>query len=176
MGGTSVERVRSAPAASGWAAAGTVAAYAAAILAFGYALVSLYWAFGGEGLVSTVGGYVQSFARQGGAGPVLVAAAATLAKLVGVLLALALVRPWGRVISRRWLLAVAVAASAVLVLYGGANVVGGILVLSGAIHPSGAVDRNALRWHAELWDLWFLVWGLSLAVATAGYWRRTAAG
>jgi hypothetical protein len=64
----------------------------------------------------------------------------------------------------------------VLVLYGGASVVAGILVLSGAVHPPGPVDRNALRWHVELWDLWFLVWGLLLAVATAGYWRRTAAG
>jgi hypothetical protein len=155
--------------------AAAVAAYGAAIIAFAYALVSLYWAFGGDGLISTVGGYVQSFARQGGAGPVLVAAAATLAKVLGGFLALALVRPWGRVIPRPWLLTVAVAASAVLVLYGGAAVLAGVLVLSGAIHPSGAVDRNALRWHVELWDLWFLVWGLLLAVATAGYWRRTAA-
>jgi hypothetical protein len=155
--------------------AAPVAAYGAAIISFAYALVSLYWAFGGEGLISTVGGYVQSFARQGGAGPVLVAAAATLAKVLGGFLALALVRPWGRVIPRPWLLTVAVAASAVLVLYGGAAVLAGVLVLSGAIHPSGAVDRNALRWHVELWDLWFLVWGLLLAVATAGYWRRTAA-
>jgi hypothetical protein len=156
--------------------AAAVAAYGAAILAFAYALVSLYWAFGGDGLVSTVGGYVQSFARRGGAGPVLVAAAATLAKVLGGFLALALIRPWGRVIPRPWLVTVAVAASAVLVLYGGASVVAGILVLSGAVHPPGTVDRNALRWHVELWDLWFLVWGLLLAVATAGYWRRTAAG
>jgi hypothetical protein len=152
-----------------------VAAYGAATLAFAYAMVSLYWAFGGDGLISTVGGYVQSFAHQGGANAVLVATAATLAKVLGGFLALALVRPWGRVIPRPWLLTVAVAASAVLVLYGGAAVVAGVLVLSGAVHPSGAVDRNALRWHVELWDLWFLVWGLLLAVATAGYWRRTAA-
>jgi len=35
---------------------GTAAAYAAAIVAFAYALVSLYWAVGGHGLVSTVAG------------------------------------------------------------------------------------------------------------------------
>jgi hypothetical protein len=137
--------------------------------------VSFYWAFGGTGLVSTVGGYVQSFARHGGPGAALVAAAAALAKVAGVLLALALVRPWGRRVPRRWLLGVAVAASVVLVLYGGAAVLAGALVLSGAVHPSGAVDRNALRWHVSLWDLWFLVWGLCMAVATEGYRRRTAA-
>jgi hypothetical protein len=32
----------------------------------------------------------------------------------------------------------------------------------------------ALRWHVALWDLWFLVWGILPALATVGYWRRTA--
>jgi hypothetical protein len=105
---------------------------------------------------------------------VLIAAAATLAKVVGGLLALALVRPWGRAVPRRWLLWVAVAASAVLVVYGGSNVAAQLLVLSGAYHPAGTVDRNVLRWHLELWDLWFLLWGVLLAIATAGYRRRTA--
>ena len=71
----------------GWPPAGVVAAYAAAIVAFGYALVSLYWA-------------------------------------------------------------------------------------AGVIHPSGSVDRTALRWHVGLWDLWFLVWGILLALAVAGCRRR----
>jgi phage shock protein PspC (stress-responsive transcriptional regulator) len=92
---TGTEKGRSAPAASGWPAVGTVTAYAAAIVAFASALMSLYWALGGHALVSTIGGYVEQFARRGGALPVLIALAATLAKLAGGLLALALVRPWG---------------------------------------------------------------------------------
>ena len=103
------------PAAAGGRTAGTVAAYAAAVVAFAYALVSLYWAVGGHRLISTVGGYVAHLAREGGAVPVLVALAAVTAKVAGGLLALALVRPWGRVIPRRWLLAVATAASVLLV-------------------------------------------------------------
>ena len=165
---------QSAPAASGWPAAGTVTAYAAAIVAFAYALVSLYWALGGHALVSTVGGYVEQFARRGGALPVLIALAATLAKVAGGLLALALVRPWGRIVSRGWLLAGSAGASALLVVYGGASVLLGALVLLGVIHPPGSVDRTALRWHVGVWDLWFLVWGILLALAIAGYWRRTA--
>jgi len=161
------------PAATGRRTAGTVAAYAAAVFAFGYALVSLYWAAGGHRLVSTVGGYVARFAREGGAVPVLVALAATAAKVAGGLLALALVRPWGRVIPRRWLLAGSTAASVLLVGYGGLYVVVGALVLSGVIHPGGGVDRTALRWHVGVWDLWFLVWGILLALATVSYWRRT---
>ena len=55
-----------------------------------------------------------------------------------------------------------------------ARVLAGALVLAGAIHPAGGVDRTALRWHAGVWDLWFLVWGILLALATIGYRQRTA--
>jgi Protein of unknown function (DUF3995) len=164
----------SAPATSAWSVVGAAAAYAAAIIAFAYALVSLYWAVGGHGLVSTVGGYVEQFARRGGAVPVLVALAATVAKVAGGLLALALVRPWGRVVPRRWLLLGSAGASVLLAVYGGLNVLAGALVLSGAIHPAGGADRTALRWHVGVWDLWFLVWGIVLALAAIGYRRRTA--
>jgi hypothetical protein len=50
-----------------------------------------------------------------------------------------------------------------------AEVTAEALVETGAIKPSGSVDWTALRWHLELWDPWFLVWGLLLAVATRGY-------
>ena len=176
MGRTRVENGHSTAAASGWSAVGTVTAYAAAIVALAYALISLYWALGGHALVSTIGGYVEQFARRGGAIPVLVALAATLAKVVGGLLALALVRPWGRVVPRGWLLMGSAGASVLLVVYGGLNVLLGALVLSGVIHPAGSVDRTALRWHVGVWDLWFLVWGILLALATVGYRRRTATG
>jgi uncharacterized membrane protein len=107
---------------------------------------------------------------------VLLALAAAVAKAVGGLLALALVRPFRRVIPRGWLLAGSAAASALLVVYGGLNVLLGALVLSRIIHPAGNVDRTALRWHVGVWDLWFLVWGILLALATVGYRRRTATG
>jgi hypothetical protein len=151
-----------------------VTAYAAAIVAFAYALMSLYWTLGGHALVSTIGGYVEQFARRGGALPVLIALAATLVKVVGGLLPLALVRPWGRMVPRGWLLSGSAGASALLVVYGGLNVLLGALVLLGVIHPTASVDRTALRWHVGVWDLWFLVWGILLALATVGYWRRTA--
>jgi len=174
MGRTGAGSERSAPASSRLPAAGTVAAYAAGFVAFGYALVSLYWALGGRGLVSTIGGYVEQSARRGGLAPVLLALAATAAKVAGGLLALALVRPWGRAVPRAWLLIGAAGASVLLIAYGGLYVLGGALVLSGVIHPSGHVDRTALRWHVGVWDMWFLVWGILLALATVGYWRRTA--
>jgi Protein of unknown function (DUF3995) len=131
--------------------------------------VSLYWAAGGRALISTVGGYVQQFASRGGAAPLLAALAVAALKLAGGLLALALVRPWGRAVRRRWLLTVSAGASMLLVIYGGLNVLLGGLVLAGVIHPGGGVDRTALRWHVGVWDMWFLVWGVVLGLATIGY-------
>jgi hypothetical protein len=165
---------RAAEAGLGPCALSTVAAYAAATVAFAYALVSLYWAVGGHRLISTVGGYAEQLARDGGAVAVLVAVAVAAAKVAGGLLALALVRPCRRAIPRAWLLIVSVGTSLLLVVYGGLNVAAGALVLAGLIHPAGSVDRTALRWHVGVWDLWFLVWGILLALASAGYWRRTA--
>ena len=63
-----------------------------------------------------------------------------------------------------------------LTAYGGLYVLGGALVLSGVIHPSGHVDRTALRWHVAVWDLWFLVWGILLALAALSFRQRTANG
>jgi hypothetical protein len=116
---------------------------------------------------------VEQFARRGGAVPVLIALAAAVAKVIGGLLALALVRPSGRAVPRRWLLVGSGAASLLLIAYGGVNVLGGALVLAGVTHPAGGADRTALRWHVGVWDLWFLVWGILLALAAVGYGRRT---
>ena len=124
------------PAPSGRATSATVAAYAAAAAALSNALVSAYWALSGRGLISTVGGYVTQFAHQKGAAPVLLALGAAAAKAAGGLLALALVRLWGRVIPRGWLLAGSAGASALLLVYGGLNVLLAALVLS-EHHPPG---------------------------------------
>jgi Protein of unknown function (DUF3995) len=154
---------------------GTICAYGAAVVAFGYAVVSLYWAVGGTGLLSTVGGYAETAAQHGGAEAVVLGLATVVVKVLGGLLALALARDWARSWSRAippsWLLIVSAAASLVLIVYGAVIVLAGVLVLGGAIHPSGDVDQAALRWHTGVWDLWFLVWGILLAVATVSYWR-----
>ncbi len=94
--------------------------------------------------------------------------------MIGGLLALALVRPRGRVVPRPWLLIGSAGASVLPVARGGPNVLIGALVLAGVIQPAGSMDRSALRWQLAVWDLWFLVWGILLALATVAYWRRRA--
>src|SRR5258708_5509568 len=138
--------------------------------------MSVYCAVGGHALVSTIGVYVEQWARRGGALPVPVALAATLAKVAGGLLALALVRPWGRVVPRGWLLIGSAGASVLLMVYGGLNGLLGALLLSGVIHPAGSLDRTALRWHAGGWERWILVGGILLALGTLGYRALAATG
>jgi hypothetical protein len=63
-------------------------------------------------------------------------------------------------------------ASTVLVVWGGANVLVGSLVLGDVISPSTVVDERSLRWHVFLWDAWFLAWGVLLAIALVCLRRR----
>jgi hypothetical protein len=134
---------------------------------------SFYWALGGTAGLATVGGTIEQLGRAHDPAGVALGAGAGLLKVAGGLLALALARPWGRAVPRRLLLGAAWAASTVLTAYGGLLVVVGALVLTGVINPSGPVDRTALRWHVMVWDLWFLVWGLLLAVAAWHDGRRS---
>lgn len=152
---------------------GMIAAYGAAVLAFAYAAVSLYWTAGGTALLATVGGAIEHLARRGGLSAIALGSAVIVLKVADGMLSLALIRPWGRAIPPALLRWTAAIASAALICYGGLQVAAGALVLSGLVHPSGAVDRTALRWHAGLWDSWFLLWGLLLAVATVAGWPQT---
>jgi hypothetical protein len=146
-----------------------VAAYAAFALALGYAVVSLYWAAGGTRGLGTLGGSIERLARSRDAGAATVISIVIVLKLTGALLALALVRRWGHRLPRRLLLIAGGVAAAVLILYGGVEVIGEALVETQAITPSGHVDWRALRWHLGVWDLWFLIWGVALAVAVLAY-------
>lgn len=141
------------------------AAYAACALALLSAVPSFYWALGGTAGLDTVGGAIEELALSHDAKGVALGAGAGVVKLAGGLLALALVRPWGRVVPRRLRLGAAWGGSVILTLYGGLLVAVGALVLTGVIDPSGPVDRTALRWHVMLWDAWFLAWGLMLGAA-----------
>lgn len=135
------------------------AALVAAALAFASAAVSLYWTLGGTALLDTVGGTFEELARERSAGALALGAVVVVAKVGAGLVALALRRP------RRRLAVLALAGGVLVALYGGVLVCVGALVLAGVIVPSEPVDRYALRWHVFVWDLWFVVWGIALALA-----------
>jgi hypothetical protein len=151
------------------------AAYVAAALAFASSAVSLFWTVGGTWLLDTVGGSIERLARTRSAGALMLGAAAVLAKLLAGFLALGLVRPWGARLWARLLMAANTLASVILLTWGGANACVGALVLSGVISPTSDPDKRALVWHVFVWDLWFVVWGVMLALAVAGYRRERRA-
>src|SRR5215218_9732206 len=122
------------------------AAYAACALALLYAVPSFYWALGGTAGLDTVGGAIEELGRSRDPAGVALGIGAGVLKVAGALLALALVRPWGRVIPRRLLGGAAWTASVVLTAYGGLLVVVGALVLTGVHQPrrSGRPDGAAV--------------------------------
>lgn len=147
-------------------------AYVASALAIASAGFSVFWTFGGTLLLDTVGGSIEVLARSRSSSALALGAATSLAKLGAAVSAVALVRPWGRCVPERVLLGVNGLVSALLIGWGGANVLAGTLALTGMISPADGLDERALRWHVFVWDLWFLVWGVALARALVG-WRRT---
>src|SRR3954452_13157168 len=99
------------------------AAQLAAGLAFASAALSLYWTAGGTLLLDTVGGAIEDLARERSLGAIALGTATVLLKVAAGVLALALAHAPGGGRRRRFLLLTNGAASAILCVWGGANVV-----------------------------------------------------
>jgi Protein of unknown function (DUF3995) len=142
-----------------------VAALAAFLLGVLYAAVSAYWGLGGTGLLDTVGGALERAGRAGSAGLIAVVWVTVVLKLLAAVVGLLAVLEPPSSGSRRRRLArrAAWAAALILVFYGGLLTLVGLLVQLNVVPASADADQKALRWHAYLWDPWFLVWGLLLA-------------
>ncbi len=144
-------------------------ALAALLVGVMYAGMSAYWGFGGTGLLDTIGGTLEREGRAGNAGLLVVLWVTVVLKLAAAILGLvAVLRPrWVRPRHRQVARRAAWACALILVLYGGVLTVVGVLVQLDLVHASGNADHKALRWHAYLWDPWFLLWGVFLAAALA---------
>lgn len=143
------------------------AARAAAAVGVLYAAVSAYWGLGGTAWLDTVGGAFQREAHSGSPGLVVVVWLTVLVKLAVAGLGVAAVDR-GRRLSfgrRRRVRLAAWAAAVILSLYGGVLSIVGWLLQLGVIAAAAHANHRALRWHAFLWDPWFLVWGLLLVFA-----------
>jgi len=151
------------------------AGYAACAWAFTFAAVSFYWAAGG-----TVGVTMNAPAITGPVlardpGWIAILWATGVLKVIAGLLALALVRPWGRLFPR-WLLTIAAWGTvAVMGLYeGAASLIQHALMVAGVIETPAGLGSTSARWHLLLWDPWWLVEGILFGTA-AWYYSRDSA-
>lgn len=148
------------------------AAYAAAAVAFLFAVPSVYWGLGGTVGLDTLGGAIEERALARDAALMVANWVAVVLKIGGGVLALTLVRPWGRRLPFRLLRGVSATAAVLLVLYGTLQTVSVLVVHLGVIEPAAPVEPSVLLWRLLLWEPWFLVWGLLLGLAMIGANRR----
>jgi hypothetical protein len=146
-------------------AAAWVAAVLGLVVGLPYAAISAYWAIGGTALLDTVGGVFEQAGRSGGTAVRIGLWAVVLVKIAaGALPVLALSRilgsGWHRLV---WVLTWVDAV--ILTLYGLVLTIAGLLIQADVVHTRADADHLALRWHAYLWDPWFLLWGLLAGAA-----------
>ncbi len=154
-----VSTPRKAPPSFAWAG------YVAFVWGFAFAGISFYWAAGGTLGIDTIGASIERMGRAHERTVLIGVWATGFLKVLGALLALALVRPWGIRLPRRLIAVLGWGAAVLLTLYGGIWVVVEALVASGALKPAEPVDWKPLLWHLYLWDMSFLIWGLLFALA-----------
>ena len=138
------------------------AAYAACAWALAFAAIHLYWALGGAvGLPKGM---------SVGMNPALfvVDVLAVPLSVVGALLALSLVRPWGRLFPRRLLLAGAWAVCALLIVHSAPTLVEGGLVVTGLRDAKLSVLE---RWSLFVYEPWFFIGGVLYGAAARGHGR-----
>lgn len=151
--------------------------YVACAWALIFSAQSFYHAAGGTAGAETIGPAIAEpvLARE----PLWVAAMWITGglKVAAALLALALVRPWGRLLPRRLLLMAGWGAVAVMAVYeGAASLVQHALMVAGVIDIPAGLGATAARWHLALWDPWWLLGGILFGLATWRYQRRDQDG
>lgn len=147
-------------------------AYATAVWGFLFALISLYWALGGQWLLDTIGEAVTQPAQEGDPMMVLAVWSSVLVKFAAVVAALGLVQRWGQVFPRWFLVGGGWCAAVLLMLYGGASLIQQVLMAAGVVEVS-ATFEPVLYWHLFLWTPYWLVGGVFFALATVHLARAT---
>jgi Protein of unknown function (DUF3995) len=154
---------------------GLLPALAGLAVGLAYAAISVYWAVGGRWLLNTVG-ISLSQPRQAGHLAALIAVwGAAAVKAVAALLPLLAIGVWPRTANgglRRLARVLTWIEAAILTGYGLTLTASGLLVQADVIKAAAHADRLALKWHAYLWDPWFLIWGIFVLLAL---WRSRPA-
>jgi hypothetical protein len=137
----------------------------AAAWAFLFAAMSFYWAAGGMTGVETLGNEIERLARDREPGFVAEVWVTGVLKVLGGLLALALVRQWGPGFPRRVAEIAVLIVGIGLTLYGVANLVQHGLMEAGAVDVPDGLGPDAVTWHLALWDPWWILGGILFLAA-----------
>lgn len=143
-------------------------AYLVAAWCLLFALVSFYWALGGDIGVNTVGSGIRENENVE-----LLLWLTGVAKLLGIGLALALIEPWGWRLPRWLLLIAGTGAGLALTAHGLEFLIGGTLMLTGVIEEQSSLG-DSLPWYVGLWGPWWTIGGLLFLWATWRFWRPTS--
>ena len=150
------------------------AGYAACAWAFVFAALSFFWAAGGTAGVNTNAPAVTKPVLARDPTWIAILWGTGVLKVLAGLLALALVRPWGRALPRWLLLTAAWTAVAIIGGYEGAlSLIQHALMVAGVIAVPSGLGETSARWHLCLWDPWWLVGGILLCIAAWHYSRRS---
>jgi hypothetical protein len=153
-----------APRAAWWA-------YAAATWALAFAAYSFYGALGGELGVDQLASDIREQAEDRDPGFVAQLWVAGALKLAIAILALALVRPWGRALPDRLPRIAACVVAIGLLLYGGVNEVQFGLMKLDLIDTPDSVGAYAVDWYVFLWEPTWLLGGCLFAAAAWSFGR-----
>ena len=145
---------------------------AAAVWAFLFATLSLYWAAGGTAGLRTVSREIRERAVAREPGFVAILWVTVALKVVAGLLALALGRRWGRASLRRLVVIAGWSTGVLLVLYGGVGLVAAVMAELGVTEST---DPATTRWYLFLWEPVWLVGGV-LFILAAHSGRRLQSG
>jgi Protein of unknown function (DUF3995) len=148
------------PAPSGTRLAGR----AACAWALAFAVPSLYWGLGGEAGIGSIAAQPEEIAGVSDDGIVL--ATAGIKVLAGIAV-LALVEGWLRDRAHAALRIAVRVAGVLLILYGAAEVVDHLLMVTGAIDTPPELGSTAAAWHLALWDPYFILGGALFWIASA---------
>src|SRR5690348_5033695 len=153
-------------------------AYAAAAWAMIFGLMSFYWAIevsrGRGASAEIISRHFVTLANERDAGFIAILWLTSVLKLVGGVIALSLVRPWGEIIPpwiRRWGAGI---GGAGLALYGLINFAQGGLMQAGAIDTPADLGERALHWHLLVWNPIWLLGGLLYFIAAHQFGKSRA--
>jgi Protein of unknown function (DUF3995) len=141
-----------------------------------FAAISFYWAAGGTVGLETLGAEIEREALAREPETVALVWLTGGLKVVGGLLALALVPLWSSRLPRSAVLVLAWATGVLLLAYGAANFVQHGLMEAGAIDTPAALGSSAVTWHLALWDPVWLAGGILFTAAARRYGRATRPG